>query len=542
MDTILYNGRIRTLDKACLEAEAVAIKNGIVAMVGSNEDILPLADARTNKIDLEGRLALPGFSDSHIHLIYYANTKRKVELSGARSIEEVISLCREGLRKMPEGDRWLLGCGWNQDYWGVPVFPTRYDLDKISKDVPIAITRTCYHATVVNTKALEVLGLTEKIPALSNGIVEADDTGRANGILRESAQNIVWENIGVPDLEDLKHRIADACLDAAAKGITALQTDDFEAFTGDTVDLIMQAYMELAAEGNLPVRIYQQCLLRTPEKLRAFLDKGYKTGCEYGFYKIGPLKLLNDGSLGARTAYLREPYKDAPETRGVPLYNPENLTEMIRLGHNNGMQIAIHCIGDAAIEMALDSFETVLLENPRIDPRHGIVHCQITDMELIERIKKLNLLIYAQPIFGRYDRHIVKSRVGGELEASSYNWRAFADKGVHLSGSSDCPVEKFDIIPNLYCAVTGKNPEDEAEPAWLPSNCLTLDEALICFTVEGAYAAYQENERGTISVGKYADIVVLESDVYEVPAEEIKNIEVNMTVVNGEVKYERKRW
>ena len=151
-----------------------------------------------------------------------------------------------------------------------------------------------------NTKGLEVLGLTEKIPVLSNGIVETDDTGKANGILRESAQNIVWDNVGVPSLEDLKNRIADACLDAASKGITALQTDDFEAFTGDTADLIMRAYIELAAEGKLPVRVYQQCLLRTPEKLRGFLDKGYKTGSEYGFYKIGPLKLLNDGSLGAR--------------------------------------------------------------------------------------------------------------------------------------------------------------------------------------------------------------------------------------------------
>ena len=189
--------------------------------------------------------------------------------------------------------------------------------------------------------------------------------------------------------------------------------------------------------------------------------------------------------------------------------------------------------------MAVDSFETVLLDNPRIDPRHGIVHCQITDMGLIERIKKLNLLVYAQPIFARYDRHIVKPRVGGELEATSYNWRALADRGIHLSGSSDCPVEKFDIMPNIYCAVTGKNPEDETEPSWLPSNCLTLDEALTSFTIEGAYAAYQENERGTITIGKYADITVLESDVCDVEVDSIKDIKVYMTIVNGGVKFEK---
>lgn len=538
MDTIFYNGSFITLDKANPEAEAVAVKNGIIACVGSNQEILALAEAHTKKIDLKGKLALPGFSDSHLHLIYYANTKRKVELSQAKSIEQVISLCTEGLMKMPKGESWLLGCGWNQDYWDTPVFPTRSDLDKISTDLPIAITRTCYHATVVNTKALELLGLTKDIPLFTNGTVEVDSMGKANGIMRESAQNIIWNTIGVPTLEDLKSRIVNACNDAASVGITALQTDDFETFAGDTRDLIIQAYKELAAEGDLPIRIYQQCLLRTPESLQSFLDKGYKTGDEFGLYKIGPLKLLNDGSLGARTAHLRQAYCDDPSTKGVALYTADGLTEMIKMGHESGMQIAIHCIGDAATEMALNSFEKVMMDNPRIDPRHGIVHCQITDLDLIERIRKLNLLAYVQPIFIRYDRHIINARVGEKLGNTSYNWRAFADRNVHMSSGSDCPVEKFDIMPNIYCAVTGKNPEDENEPAWHPENCLTIEEAINSFTIEGAFAAFQENERGTISIGKYADITVLDGDICHIPMDEIKNIKVSMTVVNGEIKYE----
>ncbi len=537
MDTIFYNGKFRTMDKMNPEAEAVAVKDGIITRVGSNEEILALAEAHTKKVDLEGKFALPGFSDSHLHLIYYANTKRKVELSQARSIEEAISLCKAQLQEKSKEDGWLLGCGWNQEDWKVPVFPTKIDLDKISQDIPIAITRTCYHATVINSKAIELLGLNKEIPELSNGIVEVDKNGQVNGILRESAQNIVWNYMGVPTLEDLKNRIEDACLDAASKGITAIQTDDFETFTGDTIDLIIKAYHELVSEGRLPVRVYQQCLLRTPEKLQAFLDKGYKTGYEFGLYKIGPLKLLNDGSLGARTAYMREPYHDDPSTKGVALYDPEQLTKMIKMGHENGMQIAIHCIGDAAIEMAVNSFEQVMLESPRTDPRHGIVHCQITDINLIERIKKLNLLIYAQPIFIRADKNIINQRVGEELGSTSYNWRAFADRNMHLSGGSDCPVEKFDTIPNMYCAVTGKNPERDSDPAWHPENCLTVDETVKGFTWEGAYAAFQENERGTISVGKYADMVVLSEDLYQVPEDQIKDIQVKMTIVNGEIKY-----
>jgi predicted amidohydrolase YtcJ len=539
MDKIYYNGNFRTLDASIPLAEAVAVSKGVIASIGSSEEILALAGKNTEKIDLKGNPVLPGFSDSHLHLIYYANTKRKVDLSRAGSVEDVISLCREGLEKIPRDNGWLLGWGWNQDYWKNQVFPTRLDLDKISTEVPIAITRACYHATIVNTKALELLDLTRNIPELGNGIVETDRSGKANGILRESAQNLVWNSVGVPELEDLKQRISGACCDAAAAGITALQTDDFETFTGDTAELIIRAYRELAAEEKLPVRIYQQCLLRTPEKLKAFLDKGYKTGREFGTYKIGPLKLLNDGSLGARTAYMSKPYRDAPDTRGVALYEPEDLTAMIKLANDSGMQIAVHCIGDAAIKMASDSFAQVSAQNPRPDLRNGIVHCQITDMDMIDRIKDLGLLVYAQPIFIRYDRHIVENRVGAGLGSTSYNWRALVDRGVHLSIGSDCPVEKFDVMPNLYCAVTGKNPDNAAEPPWHPENCLTVDEAVRSFTMEGAYAAFQEKERGTLSVGKYADFVVLDSDPYQVEPEAILNIGVVMTIVNGGVKFAR---
>lgn len=538
MDAIFYNGKFKTLDNVNPEVEAVAVKNGIIVKVGSNEKILSLADSDTKKIDLKGKFALPGFSDSHLHLIYYASTKKKLELSNAKSIEQVASLCNEELPKMEKG-QWLLGWGWNQDYWDIPIFPTKHDLDKIALDIPIAITRTCFHATVVNSKALEILGLTKHIPRLSNGIIEVDDKGEANGILRENAQNIVWDCIGAPSIEELKDTIIDACMDAVAMGITALQTDDFETFAGDTSDLIIRAYRELAEEGALPIRIYQQCLLRTPESLQAFLNKGYRTGDEFGFYKIGPLKLLNDGSLGARTAHLSQPYHDDPSTKGVGLYDKDDLASMIEMGHKNEMQIAIHCIGDAAIKMAIDCFEKVILESPRIDPRHGIVHCQITDMPLIERFREMNLLVYAQPIFMRYDRHIIDSRVGHALGTTSYNWRAFLDLGVHLSGGSDCPVEKFDVIPNIFCAVTGKNPENSEDAAWHPENCLTVDESVRSFTIEGAYAAFQENERGTISVGKYADIVVLNRDIYKVPEDEIITIEVEMTIVNGQVKYQK---
>ncbi len=537
VDSIYYNGNFRTLDKSVPEAQAIAVKNGIIFKIGSNKDILNLANTHTAVIDLNNGYALPGFSDSHFHLVHYANTKRKVELSGARSLADIIDLCIKGLHKRQQENGWLLGCGWNQDYWHDAIFPSKGDLDKVSTEIPIAITRTCYHVTVVNSKALEILGLDKNIPILTNGIVCVDENGEANGILLESAQNIVSKYLGIPGLDKIKDMILDACMDVAAAGITSIHTDDFEAFSENTSDLIIQAYQELAREGKLPIRIYQQCMFKKPEYLKEFLMKGYKTGNEYGFYKIGPLKLLNDGSLGARTAFLSRPYRDAPNQRGVCLYSQDDLMQMIQIGHNGGMQIAIHCIGDAAIKMAIGCFEAVMIAHPRIDARHGIVHCQITDMSIIEKVKALNLLVYAQPIFMRYDREIILSRVGADLAATSYNWRAYTCRNVHLSGGSDCPVEKFDIMPNIYCAVTGKNPENNQDMAWHPENCLTLDEAVCAFTIEGAYASFQENERGTVSIGKYADIVVLNKDIYKVNEDQIKDIKVKMTIVNGSVKY-----
>lgn len=539
MDLILYNGAFKTMDDATSAAEAVAVKNGVIVKVGKNEDILCLAKKNTQTIDLQGKLALPGFTESHMHLIYYADTKHRMDLSGVKSIESVIELGRQALSKRSQGDTWLLGWGWNQDDWETSGFPTRNDLDKISAEVPIAITRVCYHVTVINTKGLELLGITKDMPHREKDFFEYDEEGNPNGILREKAQKLLWDSMGEPSLEEIKGRITDACIDALKQGITAIYTDDFEAFSRNSSEIIMKAYAELAREKKLPIRICQQCLLRTPEALQNFLNQGYKTGVEEGFYKIGPLKLVNDGSLGARTASLRHPYRDDPATKGIALYTRDELAQMVKMGHDHGMQLAIHCIGDAALEMAIDCLEEVMHINPRPDPRHGIVHCQITDMPLLERMSKLNLIAYIQPIFVQDDHSIVDERVGHELAATSYNWRGMIDLGIPIAGSSDCPVDKFDVLPNIYCAVTRKDFAGQPEAGWYPENCISMDEAVRAFTQGGAYAAFQEHARGSISVGKYADLVVLEENIYEIPVDHVKDVNVSMTIVNGEIKYTR---
>ncbi|NCE98075.1 amidohydrolase [Emergencia sp. 1XD21-10] len=520
MDTIFYNGTIYTQDQAYPACSAIAVKNGVIAALGSDQEMLALASSRTERIDLAGRFVVPGFIDSHLHFIYDAMVRRTIDLSETKSLSEAMELCRGRVSEISEKGGWLLAGGFNQDDWIEKTMPTRTDLDAISEEVPVVLQRACLHISVCNTKALALSGLLESCP---------------DGIVREQMQNAISEAEPLPDLDELKELIQDAARAAARAGITEVHTDDFTVLPGTCGKLILQAYRELSEAGKLDVRIYEQCNLETLPELKQFLAAGHRTGDDYGFFRIGPLKIITDGSLGAHTAAMLAPYCNAPETCGVLNYTDEKLQEMISLAQEYGMQMAIHCIGDGALEQTLNALRRAHYENPKANLRHGIVHCQIMSEKQQDWFQKLNLLAYIQPIFVRYDMHIVEDCVGEELEATSYNWRRFAELGVHQCAGSDCPVEKFDILPNLQYAVTRKDPV--SGKTWYPQYGLTLEEALRAFTYEGAYAGFSEGVRGTISVSKYADLTVLDRNLFEIPAEEISEAKVVLTMTGGKVTY-----
>lgn len=540
MDTILCNGKVYTLDEKGTVAEAIAIKGKRVAFVGKNEEVLALKDKDTKIVDLKGKMVVPGFNDSHMHLLSYGYTATKIKLNDAKSIEDLILLGKELLnnRDLKEGD-WILGRGWNNDYFEDNTLPTRYDLDKITTDYPICYTRVCGHILVVNSKALEVVGITKDTPQIPGGKFDLDENGEPLGIFRENAMDIIYSAIPDPDIESIKDMILKCSEDAVKQGITSIQTDDFEQLPKKDYDKIIKAYLELLEEGRLKVRVYEQCLFSDVDKLKGFLEKGYTTGWGNEYFKIGPLKLLADGSLGARTAYLTEPYNDDESTRGIPVFNQEEIDELVLTAHNGGMHVAVHCIGDGTMYMAFEAIEKALKENPRKDHRHGIVHCQITDMNLLNKYKELDAIAYVQPIFLHYDMHIVEDRIGKEKAKYTYNWKRMVDMGVHVAGGSDCPVEKFDILPNIYSAVTRKDLNGYPENGWLPDQKLTIDEALKIFTVEGAYASFEEDIKGTLEAGKLADIVVLEKNLYDIEPDEIKDVKVDLTIMDGKVVYER---
>lgn len=536
MNTIFFNAKIVTQDAAYPECSAIAVKDGIIMRLGQDQEILALAGPDTQKIDLKGKLMLPGFIESHLHLVEYVHELRQVNLSKAKSLEEAIALCKDRVDWAKEKESWLGGVAFNQDHWTVPVMPTRKDLDKISTEVPIVIKRNCGNMSVVNTLGMKMLGILDEKEKETDMLIGFYEDGTPNGIIRQHSQDILSQNVTIPPVEEIKKMIVQACMNMTKAGITSVQAEDYYTYGTDSSVLMSTAYKELAAEGNLPIKVYQQCAFRTEEQLTAFLNTENKPGTVFGRYKIGPLKVFEDGALGARTARLKDGYLNDPGKKGILIHPKEELYGLFATAHKNGMQIVTHCIGDESLEVTMDTYERVMMDYPRANPRHGIIHCQLMTEELQDRFRELNVIAYVQPIFIESDMHIVDDCVGSEMAKQSYNWRRFIDMGVHMCGSSDCPVESFDILPNICYSVTRSN--RDGSKIWYAENAITVDEAVRMFTIEGAYASFEEDEKGSITVGKYADLVVLDQDIYKIEPASIKEVKVIMTVSDGKIVYQ----
>ncbi len=539
MDLILFNGKIETMDSLNPRVEAVAVKNGNFIKVGSNDEVISLKASHTKVIDLKGSMVVPGFIDGHMHLSMFGANQLECNLVGTKSIEELIERMRNYIEiNNVKPGQWVTGKGWNQDYFHIKNLPAKYDLDKISTIHNICLTRACYHMCVVNSMALTTAGIDRNNIQIDAGVFDKDDKGEPTGICRESALKHIYSKLPLYGVEDIKNMIISASSYAISKGITSVQTDDFM-LPGVEYEQVIKAYNELNEGKKLSVRVYEQCLLPTIVKLKGFLDKGYRTGQGDEFFKIGPLKLLGDGNLGTRTAYLSEPYADDPTNKGIPMYTQDKLDEIIAAAHNSDMQVAIHCIGDKTLDMVLDAIEKAVKENPRKDPRHTIIHCQIADDRLLNRLLELKVIACVQPIFLNYDLHMAEPRLGKERLKNSYNWKSMLGKGVNVAFGSDCPVELPDVLPGIYSSVTRKDLNGYPQEGWMPEQRISVCQALYGYTLGSAYESFEENIKGSIEIGKLADMVILSKDLYEIEPEKIKDVEVLMTFVNGKLVYEK---
>lgn len=524
---IFKNARIHSFNSENTIYETMAIENGKIVSIGNTEDVLERFKEREDKeiIDLKGKTVIPGFNDSHVHFMNYGYTGKKIRLNECKSIEELIVL---GKKTLPYGG-WILGRGWNQDlFLGEKRIPEKRDLDKISKDVPVCYTRACGHVAVINSKAMELCGITPETECFG-GDIDYD-----KGVFTENALYLVYSHISKLSLEEMKNIILETQKKFLAMGITSVQTDDFESFPDKDFKKVIQAYEELEREKKLKIRVYEQGLMPTKGRIKELAEHKYFTGTGDERFKMGPIKLLLDGSLGGKTALLQLPYEGEDNNRGVVTYTQEEFDEIVKYADSLEYQIAVHAIGDGAVKMALDSFEKLPALNRK---RHGIVHCQITTMELIDRIKELDIIVYIQPIFLDYDLHIVEDRVGYKRSLESYIWKTMLNKGIKLCFGSDAPVDSADVIKAIHCAVNRQDMNFYPKDGWLPNERISVEEAVRCYTLNSAYASFEENKKGSLEIGKLADFVVLDRDIFTIDKSEILSTKIDSTVIGGEILY-----
>ncbi|SCX95726.1 amidohydrolase [Alkaliphilus peptidifermentans] len=533
--TIFINGKVITMSKEKPSAEAFLVEGDVFNKVGTNEEIMALADENTEIVDLNNQTILPGMNDSHMHLISYALSTKKVDLRGCKSLEDL----REAILSYLDSEEqffgeWIVGHGWNDENFNDRRYPTREFLDEICSDRPIFLSRACYHIAAVNSKALELANINSETKDPDGGKIDRDASGEATGILRENALLLPYNMIPMPqDVEQIKQLIKSGINDALMVGLTSIQTDDFKHV--GSYKKVLKAYKELYEEGDLDLRINLQMLL-TIEELKEFSDLNIHTGMGNSYLKYGPLKVLADGSLGGKTAALEEPYEGDEENRGILIYDNNKLEALLRLAADNGLQLAVHAIGDGAMNQLLEIFDK-FFGNGEKNHRSRLIHCQITNKKIIDKMKELNVIADIQPSFLMTDMKMVPARIGDKRARDSYNWKTMLEKGVVAAGGSDCPIESFNPFLGIYAAVTRMDMESKPEGGWYPEECLSVDEAIEIYTVGSSYATFEENLKGKIKTGYLADFIVIDRDIKEILPIELKDIKIKATYVGGEKKY-----
>ena len=536
MKRIIYNGKIRTALNQY--EEAMIIEDGIIIELGTDEKILELKTKDTELIDLEGRVVLPGFNDSHMHFLNNGFYFSQVNLTESRNINEALELYRGFIKKNDSnGTKWIVGFGWNEDNWDDNRILTKDDLDSVTTEYPVIAIRACVHVCVLNSKALELLGIKKGTEQPETGNIAFNNDGEPSGVLYEMLA-YVYKKMDTYTVDEIKKMLIMVSEEAAATGITSVQTDDFESIPGQCRDNIIKAYEELSEEGNLKVRVYEQCRINNLNEYEDFKKQGYYSGRGNNIFRLGPLKTFCDGSLGGRTAWMKERYSDQ-DTCGIPIYKDEELEALVERSHNDKMAVAVHAIGDAAVEQILSIIKKVQNKFPEIKNRHGVVHSQIMSAATIDCERDENIIAYIQPIFIKYDMHMAENRVGRERLEHSYNYREMYDKGICIPFGTDSPVEGFKPLNNIYCAVTRKDFDGNPENGWDVEKSLNIDECIKCYSEYPAFASYEENIKGKLQPGFLADMVVLDEDIFTVEPEHIKNIEIWMTIMNGEITYRK---
>ncbi|MFB0558902.1 MAG: amidohydrolase, partial [Candidatus Bathyarchaeia archaeon] len=500
-----------------LKDSVVVLKDEWIEAVGKRGEVSVPDGAEL--VDASGKTVIPGLIDAHMHFLGMGMRMiRTVNLSDTRSVEEAMENVKRKVAETRKGD-WVLGGGWDESKWVEKRYLTKYDLDPFSKDNPVLLSRICGHLLTLNSKALEIANITKDTPNPPGGRVDKNEEGEPTGVLRDAGQ-LVWPHVPSPSEEMALDGLRRACDYALILGCTGIHEAGMDAFG-------VRAYQKAAERGFLKVRTYIMWRAVQAGSMEAL---GLRTGFGNDMLRLGSAKLLIDGSLGARTAALFEPYEDDPSTRGLTMMSVDELKEKVKTVHRQGSQVAIHAIGDYGIELAINAIEEAIKDSPRKDHRHRIEHCEILTSTQIERIRQLGIVASVQPNFvgeWSWPEGLYETRLGRKRLRQNNPYRLLLDEGVHVAfGSDGMP---FKPIYGIWSAVS--HPIRESR--------ITLEEAIKCYTLDSAFASFEEDIKGSIEPGKLADITILEEDLSEIPTDKIKDVSVHMTIIGGKILYSK---
>lgn len=504
---------------------AFLVDDNTIVLTGTDERIRKLLTKDEEIIDLQGMMVVPGFMDTHMHLLSLGEYLYNVRLDGAKSLDEIRTRIKAFMSN-PKMKGRISGKGYNDDLFTVPGKPDKAFLDSITQEYPVTISRACGHMMIANSKALAEAGITEDI-TIEGGRILFDQ-----GIVEENCIAMMKEARPAASEELMEAYITEAAAFCAKYGITTVGSDDLTSMGKDWRP-VLNVLERMSFQETLNVRINEQCRFASEKEFASFLDEGYTTDVGNDFFRIGPLKLICDGSLGARTAALSRPYADAPEQSGYMCMSEDDIRLYAELAAKFNMPTICHAIGDEAVDTVLRVLKDTIYEG---NPLHsGLVHCQILRPEQIRRIIDLKLSCYIQTLFVDYDATIVKQRTGS-LADSSYPYASLY-RGTLCSNGSDSPVEMPDALKGIQLAVTRKS--THADACMDPSECLTVEEAIDSYTSKAAEQFFMNDRVGQIKAGMYADFVVLDQNLLHCDPETIKDTKVMMTVMNGKTVFER---
>ncbi|PYZ93766.1 amidohydrolase [Salipaludibacillus keqinensis] len=530
MGTLWHGGKVRTLRTADEVHDAVFVKNGDVVEVGTYHHILKHhSNDISEEINLHGSVMYPGFVDSHLHMIGHGEKLLKLDLSEVESIKELKEILTNAARFIPEG-QWLLAEGFNENLYQNHTVPDRYILDEVSTTHPIMLTRVCRHAITTNTLGLELSKIDSKTIDPPGGLIERDDSGEPTGYMHDQAQELVKKVLPEEGFTYIEKALSTSLEDLFKHGFTGGHSEDLN-YYGDA-EKTLQTFFKVIDGEN---RKFRTNLLVHHEVAEQIFKKAEHH--QHPYIDLGSVKIFADGALGGRTALLSEPYSDDPETRGMSIHSKEQLSLIVKEARKKQMPVAIHTIGDLALDYAVAAIEKYPVPSGK---RDRLIHLQVVNQDLLDRLKKLPVALDIQPRFVASDFPWVEERLGEERLDYSFAWKKMLDHGLICAGGSDAPIEPIDPLLGIHAAVTRRKPS-ENHVGYNEKEKLSLYEALQLFTIGSAKAIVKEDRQGMIAPGYQADFTVLSSDLFDLEPDEWLNVKVERTIVDNTTMYERKK-